>query len=56
MPPEFAGLDPTLGTKGRLLLEEQFDGNTLPTAWTVKSGQLRVADGNLRASQKMGDR
>jgi hypothetical protein len=52
MTPIAAGdLEPTLGTKGRLLLEENFDGGTLPEGWTVKAGKLRVADGTLRASQ-----
>ena len=41
-----------MGTTGRLLLEEKFDGDTLPKGWTVKSGGLRVADGILLASQK----
>jgi len=46
-----AGLGPTLGAKGRLLLEEEFDGNTLPKGWSVMSGGMRVADGALHASQ-----
>ena len=46
-----AELEPTLGRKGRLLLEEEFDGQTLPKGWIVKAGKLRVADGTLRASQ-----
>jgi hypothetical protein len=47
-----ADLEPTLGTKGRLLLEENFDGAALPKGWSVKSGAVRVADGTLRASQE----
>ena len=47
-----AGLEPILGTKGRLLLDEKFDSDTLPKGWNVKAGGLRVADGALRASQK----
>ena len=47
-----ASLEPTLGTKGRLLLDEKFDGDTLPKGWNAKAGGLRVADGALRASQK----
>src|SRR5262245_53081721 len=51
------GLEPTVGTKHPLLLEEKFDGSTLPKEWNVKSGELRVADGCLRASQTAtGDR
>ena len=40
-----AELEPTLGKKGKLLLEEKFDGDTLPKGWTGKTGGLRVADG-----------
>ncbi len=46
-----AGLEPTLGKKGRLLLEEKFDGTTLPTGWNIKAGGLRVEAGTLHASQ-----
>ena len=45
------GLEPTLGAKGRLLLEEEFDGGALPKGWNLKSGGLRVAGGVLHASQ-----
>src|SRR5436190_6074375 len=44
-------LEPILGKKGRLLLDEEFGGATLPKGWIVKAGKLRVADGTLRASQ-----
>ena len=47
-----ADFEPLLGKKGRLLLEETFDGDTLPKGWSVKAGRVRVADGALRASQK----
>jgi hypothetical protein len=46
-----ADLEPTLGSKGRLLLEEKFDGDKLPKGWTAKAGKLRVADGVLHATQ-----
>src|SRR5436189_2933047 len=46
-----AELEPTLGKKGRLLLEEEFEGQALPKGWIVKAGRLRVTDGTLRASQ-----
>jgi hypothetical protein len=46
-----ADLEPKLGTKGPLLLEEKFDAGSLPKAWTIKNGNVRVADGALRASQ-----
>ena len=45
-------LEPILGKKGRLLREEKFDGDTLPTGWSIKSGGVRVADGALHAGQK----
>jgi len=44
-------LEPILGKKGRLLLAEEFEGQSLPKGWIVKAGKLRVADGTLRASQ-----
>src|SRR5687767_13101566 len=47
-----ADLEPTLGTKGPLLLEETFDGDALPRGWIVKTGKLHVADGALHASRK----
>ena len=47
-------LQPTLGKKGRLLLEEKFEGETLPKGWAGKAGELHVADGTLRASQSRG--
>lgn len=50
-----ADLEPALGKKGKLLLEEKFDGDTLPKGWTGKTGGLRVADGVLHASQKKED-
>jgi len=50
-----AGLEPALGKTGRLLLEERFDGETLPNGWSVKSGRLRVAAGALHAGRKADD-
>jgi acetyl esterase len=47
-------LEPTLGRKGALLLEETF-GEPLSTQWTGKTGGLTVADGALRASQRKED-
>lgn len=44
--------EPAPGNKGRLLLEETFDADTLPKGWSVKSGAVRVADGALHASRK----
>jgi len=50
-----AGLEPTLGKKGRLLLEETFDGDALAKGWTGKTGGLSVTDGVLHASMKSAD-
>ncbi len=47
-----ADLEPTLGKKGVLLLEEKFAGDTLPQGWTIKTGAVRVADGTLHATQQ----
>jgi hypothetical protein len=44
-------LEPTLGTRGRLLMEETFDGASLPKGWASKAGDLHVAGGVLHASQ-----
>ncbi len=56
-PPRAAGgLEPILGKKGPLLLEEKFAGAALPKGWSSKAGGLRVADGSLRASQKNNER
>ena len=46
-----ADLEPKLGTKGSLLLEEKFDADSLPKGWAIKNGKVRVAEGALRASQ-----
>jgi len=46
-----ADLQPLLGAKGELLLEEKFDAASLPQGWSVKNGNVRVAEGALHASQ-----
>ena len=46
-----ADLEPKLGTKASLLLEEKFDADSLPKGWAIKNGKVRVAEGALRASQ-----
>ncbi len=48
-------LQPTLRKKGRLLLEETFEGDALGKGWTGKTGGLSVAGGVLHASMKSGD-
>jgi hypothetical protein len=50
-----APLEPTLGTKGKLLLEENFAGATLPAGWNKNTGKIGVVDGALHASQLASD-
>jgi hypothetical protein len=50
-----ADLTPQLGTRGKLLLEETFNGSAVPKGWTVTTGALAVRDGTLRASEKAAD-
>lgn len=47
--------EPTLGKKGKLLLEENFDGSALPKGWNKNTGTLAVAGGVLHASQLAKD-
>jgi hypothetical protein len=51
-----ADLEPMLGKKGRLLLEEKFDSETLPTNWNKNTGTLAVAGGALRATEVASDK
>lgn len=55
LPLAAADLEPTLGKKGKLLLEEKFDGATLPAGWNKNTGTLAVRDGALRASELASD-
>ncbi len=50
-----AALEPTLGKKGKLLLEENFEATALPKGWTKNTGTLAVASGVLHASQLAKD-
>lgn len=50
-----AELEPKLGKKGALLLEEKFDGKGLPKNWNRNTGKLTVADGVLKASEVAAD-
>lgn len=55
--PLLAGaLEPTLGQKGRVLLEEKFDSAALPPGWNRNTGELGVRDGVLRASERAADK
>lgn len=46
-----ADLTPSLGKKGKLLLEEKFDGSAVPKGFAVNTGKLSVSDGSLHASE-----
>lgn len=48
--------EPTLGKRGRLLLEEKFDASSLPSGWTKNTGELAVHDGALRARELASDK
>jgi hypothetical protein len=51
-----APLEPTLGRKGKLLLEENFSSATLPAGWSKNNGTLALRDGALRASEVEADK
>jgi hypothetical protein len=55
LPALAASLEPTLGKKGTLLLEERFAGVTIPAGWTKNTGKISVADGALHVSQLASD-
>ncbi|HEY6167588.1 MAG TPA: hypothetical protein VI454_06085 [Verrucomicrobiae bacterium] len=50
-PARAADLEPTLGKKGPLLLEEKFEGNAVPKDWNKNRGVISVANGVLHASE-----
>jgi hypothetical protein len=50
-----ADLMPQLGVKGKLLLEENFEGGELPKGWNRNTGKISVAGGVLHASQVAAD-
>ena len=50
-----ADLEPKLGKKGALLMEEKFDGKELPKNWNKNTGKLTVADGVLKVSEVAAD-
>ena len=55
LPARAADLEPTLGTKGKLLLEERFQAATVPAGWNKNTGKISVADGTLHLSQIASD-
>ena len=48
--------EPTLGRKGKLLLEEKFDGDAVPKGWTRNTGVIAVSNGALIASELASDK
>ncbi len=55
LPIAAADLAPVLGQKGKLLLEEKFEGDALPKGWSKNFGALGVSGGALRAGQQASD-
>lgn len=55
-PVSAAELEPKLGRKGALLMEEKFDGKDIPKGWTRNAGKLTVADGVLKAGEVAADK
>ncbi|MBB5036245.1 hypothetical protein [Prosthecobacter dejongeii] len=51
-----ADLEPTLGNKGKLLLEETFSGPEVPKGWNANTGSLRIVEGQLHAGEKSSDK
>lgn len=51
-----ADLEPTLGKKGALLLEENFSGPEVSKKWTVNKGTIRLVDGKLHVAEKASDK
>lgn len=56
LPTLAADLEPTLGKKGKLLLEETFSGPEVPKGWNANTGSLRIVEGQLHASEKSSDK
>lgn len=56
LPLHAAELEPLLGKKGKLLLEEKFDGDVVPKGWTKNTGALAVTGGALHAGEVASDK
>lgn len=56
LPTLAADLEPTLGKRGKLLLEETFSGPEVPKGWHANTGSLRIVEGQLHASEKSSDK
>lgn len=46
----------TLGTRGKLLFEEKFEGNQLPRGWIRTVGAIALSDGALRLNEMAADK
>ena len=47
--------DVTLGKRGKLLVEEKFEGAAAPAGWNKNTGRISVGEGALHASQLASD-
>jgi len=56
LPALAADIQPTLGKKGALLLEETFSGPAVPKGWHANTGSLRIVEGKLHAAEKSSDK
>lgn len=56
LPLAAADLEPTLGKKGKLLLEERFEGEAVPKNWNKNTGVLTLAGGALRVSERASEK
>ena len=49
-------LEPMLGKKGSVLLEEKFEGKDVPRGWLKNTGTISVKDGALRITELASDK
>lgn len=48
--------EPTLGKRGKLLLEEKFESPEIPPGWNRNTGELAIAGGALRSREIEADK
>jgi hypothetical protein len=48
-------LAPTLGKRGKLILEEKFNATAVPAGWTRNTGDLDIHQGALRSRERAAD-
>jgi len=51
-----ADFEPTLGRKGKLLLEEKFESDAVPKGWNKNTGVIAISNGALAASELASDK